>query len=364
MKKAKMVLALVLMVCMVCFSAIACSAPEQTSKDDPAVVEGNQDVVTGDDPTDEPEEFIIAHVPKSIGGAWYTRMFAGFERFAADKDHVTVVQIGASQGDASLQNAAIEDFITEVQGKKAAICISFVSPEASEQVLQKAMEAGIIVIGDEGPDNVNLNYNLEAFINQEYAENVADKLAAMMGEEGKYAIFVGRLTSQLHVLWSDIVRETIESKYPNIELVTYPYLEGNYDQQGAYETTMELFRIHPDLKGIWGCSATCSAGVARAIEETNRMDSVSFMSNGTPDLYVEFIKSGAVDIITGWDPSMMGEAMCVVAYKVLNGEPISAGDDLGVFGFDSIYLNGKLITGNRWQHIDTSNVDEILARDY
>ena len=64
--------------------------------------------------TTEDEEVLIAHLPKSIGGAWFTRMYVGFERYAADHENVSVVQIGASEGDAALQNAAIEDFITQL----------------------------------------------------------------------------------------------------------------------------------------------------------------------------------------------------------------------------------------------------------
>jgi simple sugar transport system substrate-binding protein len=291
-------------------------------------------------------------------------MFAGFERYAAKHDNVTVVQIGASEGDAALQNAAIEDFITEAQGKNAAICISFVSPEATEQVLKKAMDAGIIIIGNEGPGTTNVNYDVEAFDNAAFGADVADELAAMMDEEGQYAIMVGKLSSSTHMQWADAVRENIAKKYPNMVLVQDPYLEGGYDQQAAYEKAVEVIKAYPEIKGFFCTSATDSAGIARAIEETELTEKISFVHLGTPDLYAEYIKSGATDLVTGWDPSMMGEAMCSLVQKILDGEEISAGTDLGVFGYDSILLDGKLIRGNTWQRIDKANVDEIIARDY
>lgn len=313
----------------------------------------------------EGQPLLIAHLPKSIGGAWYTRMFAGFERFAIGSDNTTVVQIGASKGDAALQNAAIEDFITESQGKQAAICMSFVSPEASEQVLKKAMDAGIIVIGNEGPNVTNVLYDVEAFDNAAFGADIANELAMMMGGEGKYVIFVGKLSSSTHMQWADAVKAGIAEKYPDIELVRDPYIEGNYDQQNSYEKTMEIIKAYPDIKGFFCTSATDAAGIARAIDETEGLaERSSFISLGTPDLYVDYIKSGAVDLLTGWDPSMLGEAMCSVVQKVLNGEQITNGMDLGVFGFDKIIVEGKVIKGNTWQKVNASNVDEILARDY
>lgn len=364
MKRWLRLLAMMVAIVMVAAVVVACSSKEVQTADDGAEKPAVSNEEGDNAAVEEEKELIIAHLPKSIGGAWYTRMFDGFERYAANHENVTVVQIGASEADAALQAAAIEDFITEAQGKDAAICISFVSPEATEQVLKKAMDAGIVVIGNEGPGTTNVNFDIEAFDNAAFGADVADELAAMMGEEGQYAIMVGKLSSSTHMEWADAVRDKIAEKYPNMVLVQDPYLEGGYDQQAAYEKTMELIKAYPDIKGFFCTSATDAAGMARAIEETGLTETTTFVTLGTPDLYVEYLKSGAVDLLTGWDPSMMGEAMCVLVQKILDGEEIKAGTDLGVFGYDAILLDGKLIRGNTWQRIDKENVDEILARDY
>jgi simple sugar transport system substrate-binding protein len=372
-KYAKLIVIVVAMCMVVSFAACAgepAAQPPADAGEEPAVEATEQaneptEETSIDEPVSADKELLIAHLPKSIGGAWYTRMYAGFERFAEGKDNTSVVQIGASEGDAALQNAAIEDFITEAQGKQAAICMSFVSPEASEQVLKKAMDAGLIVIGNEGPNAENVHYDMEAFDNAAFGADIAEELATMMGGEGKYIIVVGKLSSSTHMQWADAVKAGIAAKYPNIELVQDPYIEGNYDQQHSYEKTMEIIKTYPDIKGFFCTSATDAAGIARAIDETEGLaDSSSFITLGTPDLYVDYIKSGAVDLLTGWDPSMLGEAMCSLIQKILDGEEIKSGMDLGVFGFDSIILEGKVIKGNEWQKVDTTNVDEILARDY
>lgn len=359
MKKHLKVLAVL---CMILFLVVACApeAPaEETTAPEAEVEEPEEEEVAEED-----GEILIAHLPKSIGGAWFTRMFAGFERAATKHDNVTVVQIGASEGDAALQNAAIEDFITQAQGVKAGIAITYVSPEATEQTLKKAMDNGLVVIGNEAPEAENVDYDIEAFDIPMWGEAIADDMAEGMGGEGQYVIMVGKLSSAAHMAWAGALQENLEVKYPDITLVQDPYPEGNYDQQASYETMMELFKAYPDIKGVFCTSATDSAGIARAIDDSGLQDQTFFITFGTPDLYVDFLKSGATDIVTGWDPSMMGEAMVNMIVKIHNGETIEEGDDLGAFGFDSVIVEGKLVKGNTWQRITVENVDEILERDY
>jgi simple sugar transport system substrate-binding protein len=345
--------------CLVVFLLVAC-APEAAPEEPEATEAAEEEMVE----PEEDEEILISFLPKSVGGAWFTRMYAGFERFAADHDNVTSVQIGASEGDAALQNAAIEDFITQAQGVKAGLAITFVSPEATEQTLKKAMDAGIVVIGNEAPDAENVNYDIEAFDVPTWGKAVAKDMADGMGGEGQYLIMVGKLSSAAHMAWAGALQENLEASYPNITLVQDPYPEGNYDQQASYEKMMELLKTYPDLKGVFCTSATDSAGIARAIDDSGVQDDTFFITFGTPDLYVDFLKSGATDIVTGWDPSMMGEAMANMIVKIHNGETIENGDDLGAFGFDSVIVEGKLVKGNTWQRITVENVDEILERDY
>jgi simple sugar transport system substrate-binding protein len=347
---------------LVVFLVAACAptpAEEPAEVEEPEVVEEVEEPEVAED-----EEILIAFLPKSIGGAWFTRMFAGFERYAANNPNVTTIQIGASEGDAALQNAAIEDFITQAQGVKAGLAITFVSPEATEQTTKKAMDAGIVVIGNEAPAATNVDYDIEAFDIPTWGAALADEMANGMGGEGEYLIMVGKLSSAAHMAWAGALQENLEANYPNITLVQDPYPEGNYDQQASYEKMTELLKLYPDLKGVFCTSATDSAGIARAIDDAGVQEQTYFITFGTPDLYEDFLKSGATDVVTGWDPSMMGEAMANMIVKILNGETIENGADLGAFGFDEVIVDGKLVKGNSWQRITVENVDEILERDY
>ena len=57
------------------------------------------------------------------------------------------------------------------------------------------MDQGIVVITHEASDVENALYDVEAFDNAAYGRHLMDNLAKCMGEEGKYVIFVGSLTT-------------------------------------------------------------------------------------------------------------------------------------------------------------------------
>ena len=106
----------------------------------------------------------IVNVPKVSGIAWFDRMNEGVKRFAEDTGH-NAYQVGPSRADAALQVQIVEDLIA--QGVDAITIVPF-SVEPLEPVLRKAREAGIVVIGHEGSNLQNVDWDLEAFVNEAY----------------------------------------------------------------------------------------------------------------------------------------------------------------------------------------------------
>jgi simple sugar transport system substrate-binding protein len=50
--------------------------------------------------------------------------------------------------------------------------------------------------------------------------------------------------------------------------------------------------------------------------------------------------------------------MNVLATKILSGEKISDGLNLGLKGYESLTLKDKVLTGKAWVDVDKSNVDD------
>ena len=293
----------------------------------------------------------MATVVKIDGIAWFDRMRQGVEEYAADTGN-NAFQVGPAQADPQQQAALIEDMIA--QGVDALLVVPM-SPEAIEPVLGRAMEAGITVITHEAASQQNTLYDIEAFRNEAFGANLMDRLAGCMGEEGEYAVFVGSLGSQTHNQWVDGAIARQEEAYPDMTLVGDKN-ETADDQQQAYAKAQEVLRAYPDIKGMQGSASTDVAGIGLAIEERGLEEATCVFGTSLPSIAGQYMETGAVDGIGFWDPKIAGIAMNKVATMVMDGQEITDGMDLGLEGYESITLDGKVIYGEAFVDVDASNM--------
>jgi simple sugar transport system substrate-binding protein len=312
-----------------------------TAEDSPAAAPGDG------------EDYTLATVVKLIGVAWFDRMEEGVIEFGEDHG-VTTFQQGPAQADAAQQVAVLEDLIA--QGVDAINVVPF-EPEAVEAVLARAQEAGIIVVAHEASEIQNVSYDIEAFRNDAYGIHLMDALAERMGEEGEYAVMVGSLGSTSHNEWVDAAIEHQRENYPNMEWVG-DKIETTDDTQTAYEGTQELLTAFPNLRGIQGSSAVDVVGAGQAIEEAGLQDQIAVVGTSVPSISRDLIETGAIDMISFWDPALAGYAMNQIALMLLQGEEPTDGMDLGLPGYESVEIDGKVIYGAAWIDVTTDNVDE------
>lgn len=301
------------------------------------------------------KQYTIATVVKLIGVGWFNRMEEGVKRFAEDYG-VNAFQIGPSEADAALQVQMIEDLIA--QGVDA-ITVVPNSVEALEPVLKKAMDRGIIVIVHEAENQINAHYDIEAFDNEEYGRHFMQLLGEMMGGEGEYATFVGALTAKSHNQWVDASIAYQKEHFPNMKLVT-ERIETFENQQNAYNRTKELLITYPELVGFQGSAATDVAGIGLAIEEMGLEDETFVVGTSIPSVAGQYLQTGAVDVISFWDPAAAGYAMNKLALLLLEGKEIYDGMDLEIPypGYDNLRLDGKVLRGQAWVDVTAENMHE------
>lgn len=300
------------------------------------------------------EEVTIATVVKLSGVAWFDRMEQGVQQFERDYDNVTAFQQGPAQADAAQQVQVIEDLIA--QGVDALTVVPF-QPESLEPVLQKARDQGMVVISHEASNQQNVDYDIEAFDNAAYGRHLMDALAERMGEEGQYAVMVGSLTSKTHNEWVDAAIAHQEENYPDMEWVG-DKIETQDDAENAYQSMQELLVAYPDLKGVQGSAATDVVGVGQAVEEAGLQDEIAVVGTSVPSISKDLLDTGAIDLISFWDPGLAGYAMNTLALMLINGEEPQEGMDLGLPGYESISLDGKVFYGNAWIDVTAENADE------
>ncbi len=290
-------------------------------------------------------------IVKSVAFNWFKRMEVGVKQFRKDTC-VQAVQQGPSKADAALQLQVLEDAIAQ---KPNAILVVPFQPEALEPALKKAMASGIVVISHEASNAQNVRYDIEAFDNAAYGRHLMDELAKRMNSEGKYVVFVGSLTSTTHNEWVDAAIAHQKQKYPKMALVGSKN-ETTDDTKKAYQIMKDLLKTYPDIRGVQGSSAVDVVGAGQAIEEAGLQDKIAVVGTSIPSYAGELLKTGAVDLITAWDPATAGYAMNKLALLLIQGGKVTNGMDLGVPGYNKIKLVGKVIYGSAWLDMDKNNM--------
>lgn len=297
----------------------------------------------------------IVNVVKLSGGDWFNRMQVGNEEYA--KEHnITVTQTAGDDASEEKQIAIINDLIAQ---KPSAMTIVPNSPESLENVISRAKQAGIVIVTGEAAGMKGVDADVEAFVNQDYGAHQLDKLAECMGESGQYAHFVGSLTVKSHNEWVEGANAHLKD-YPNMSSIGDP-ISSDESQETAYQRTKEILAKYPDIKGFIGSASTDIAGIGRAVQEAGKQDSTCVVGTSTPAIVGSLIDDGSVDVITGWDPALQGKAMLAAAEKILNGEKVKDGDDLGVPGYEKVTMDKSSPTtfyGNAWIDITKDNTKD------
>lgn len=319
---------------LLCAAGLAMTAVQQ-----PAVAQGQK---------------TIAIAVKVAGDPWWARLDQGLKEFNQAHSNLRIFMQGVSRADGALQAQLIEDLIAQ---KPDALGIVPISPQTLEPVIAKARGAGIKVVTHEGESQPTKDFDVEAFDNAAYGQHLMDELATRMSYEGEYAVFVGELTNVSHNQWVDAAVEYQKQKYPKMKMVGTKN-ETHEDAATAYRKTQELLVAYPNIKGFQGSSSNDPPGIGQAIEEAGLQHKVHVVGTSLPSLTRDLLKSGAVDSISFWDPKLAGMAMCEIAVRLLNGQTVKEGDDLGIEGYHHVSVKGNVVKGKAWIDVTKENMDE------
>jgi simple sugar transport system substrate-binding protein len=299
------------------------------------------------------DELTFTTVVKIAGINWFDRMEDGVNQWG-EENGVNASLVGPAEADAAQQIPIIEDLIA--QGVDA-LCVIPMDPEQLDPVLKKAMDAGITVITHEASNQTSMDYDIEAFDNKAFGAGLMDRLAAEMGEEGEYAVFVGSLGSVTHNEWVDGAIEQQLAAYPNMVMVGDKN-ESFDDSQIAYEKAKEILKAYPNIKGFQGSASTDVAGIGQAIEEAGLQDQVAVVGTSLPSIAGDLLTTGAIDAIGFWDPAVAGAACNRIAQIKLAGEEIGEGTNLGIPGYENLIAIGNVLYGDAAVYVDAETAGD------
>lgn len=341
-----------------CGSSSDTNAPEKDASGEDAQAPEDGGEASDGDASASGGDYKIAVVVKGNTNGWFVRMEEGIKKWA-DETGINAWMTGPTDTDSAQQIQIIQDVMNQ---DIDALCVVPVDPAACEPVLQEARDKGIKVITHEGTTVQNCDYNIEAFDNAGYGAFIMDNLAELMGEEGTYTTMVGFLTTASHNEWADGAVAQQEAKYANMTLLeALPRVESENNTETAYEKAKEVLKTYPEVTGFVGTCSDDTPGIARAISELGLSEKVHVVGTGMPDECREMLKDGSLTCITLWDPADAGYAMCELARKVLDGEEIGNGTDLGLEAYSNLVVdesNERLLMGNGFISLTADNVDE------
>lgn len=298
------------------------------------------------------ENYTIANIPKCIGISWWDRMKAGNDRYAEVSGNDVYQSGPTGDADTAVQISSLEDAIaSEVD----AITVIPSDPSAVETTLAKARENGIVVVSHEAEGLENVDYDMEAFVNQEYGAHMMDLLAKEMNGKGGYVIMMGTLTAASHQQWTEGAIKRQKEKYPDMYQVCDP-VEGS-SQEAAYSAAKEVIATYPEIGGFIGCDTNDPPGIAMAVEEAGKAGDIAVTGTCLVSQAKDYLNSGTIKTFTFWDPADAGEAMCSLAEKVLKGEVIDDGIDLGVKGYEKCKVEDNTVYGTAWVDVTIDNMD-------
>ncbi|WP_246849703.1 substrate-binding domain-containing protein [Rubellimicrobium arenae] len=290
-----------------------------------------------------------------IGGIpWFNAMEQGIQEKAAELG-VEAEMIGPTSADPALQVRAIEDLIAR------GVDVIGVVPNdeaALEPVLQKARDAGILVVSHEGPGLQNVDWNFEMASAQGFGEAHAELLAQAMGGTGEYAVFVGSLTVPLHNAWADAAIAYLQDKYPEMTPVGERYgVAENVDD--SRRTALDLMAAHPNLKGFLAFGSQGPIGAGRAIEERRAVGQVHVFGPFSPGQGRDLIHSGAISGGFMWNPMEAGKVFVTLGDMLVEGQQIADGTEIPGLGVVSPDPEGHDIITDNLVAINAETVDGL-----
>lgn len=220
--------------------------------------------------------------------------------------------------------------------KPAAIGFAALDSQAATPLLKQAQEAGIPIIAfDSGVDS-DIPATTVTTDNLAAAALAADKMAELIGDEGKVALVVHDQTSRTGIDRRDGFVNQMKAAHPKIEIVDIQYGAG--DQLQSTEITKAILTAHPDIKGIFGANEGSAIGVLNAIKETGTQG-VVVIGYDSGKVQKEAIRSGAMAGAITQNPVGIGYETVKAAIAAVKGEKLPAKIDSGFKWYDKTNID-------------------------
>jgi len=269
-------------------------------------------------------DYTIAVVPKGLGHQFWVTVKAGAEAAGEDSNAQILWNGPAKETEIAKQINILEDMMS--RGVDA-IVMAACDENALVETIDKAMDQDIPVVTIDSGVKSDRPVSFIATDNIAGARAAADKLAELIGEQGKVGLipFVpGAATSEMR---EQGFKEGI-AEYENIELASV--IHSHSDVAKAMAATEDMLTAHPDLKGIFAANEAACIGAVNGLKSAGKAGDVKLVAFDASPEQIEFLKEGSVQALIVQNPFRMGYQGVESAINYLEGEDVPGRIDTGV----------------------------------
>ncbi|HWA18396.1 MAG TPA: ABC transporter substrate-binding protein [Devosia sp.] len=281
----------------------------------------------------------IAVISKGFQHQFWQAVKLGVEKGAAEFNVDATFEGPDGEGAVDRQ---LDMISTALSKHPAAISIAAIDSQATVPLLQQAKDAGIIVLAFDSGVASDIPISTASTDNLASAALAADKMAELIGGEGKVAVVSFDQTSQTGIERRDGFVARIKEAYPKIEIVAIEY--GGGDHLKSAEITKALLQGHPDLKGIFGTNEGSAIGVGIGKKEAG--SNIVVVGYDSGKLQTDMIRDGTIAGAITQNPVGIGYETIKAAVAAIKGETVPPHVDTGFYWYDKTNIDDPVIKPN------------------
>ncbi len=284
------------------------------------------------------EEIYIPLVSKGFQHQFWQAVKSGAEQ-AADEFDVTITFEGPDNE--TMVDRQIDMLAAALANNPKAIGFAALDSQAAIPLLKQANDKGIPIIAfDSGVDS-DIPLSTATTDNLAAAGLAADKMAEKIGGKGKVAVVAHDQTSRTGIDRRDGFVNRIAEKYPDIEVVTVQYGQG--DHLKSTEVTKAILTANPDLNGIFGTNEGSAIGVVNGVQELGT-EGLIIIGYDSGKAQKDAIKSGLMAGAITQNPVGIGYETVKAAVSALKGEEVPTLIDTGFYYYDASNIDDPKIS--------------------
>lgn len=301
-----------------------------------------QDEMAAPEPFADDAKPYVPIVSKGFQHQFWQAVKLGAEEKGAELN-MDVNFIGpASESDVAIQ---IEMLQAEYDKGPDAVCFAALDSQAALPLLEQMQADGIPVIAFDSGVEGDIPITTAATDNVAAAALAADKMAELIGGEGKVGVIVHDQTSRTGIDRSEGFVNQMAEAYPNIEIIGPQYGAG--DHAKSADLARAMITANPDIKGFFGGNEGSAIGVINAVNELGMSGDLVVIGYDSGIAQINAINDGLMAGAVQQNPVGIGAKCVEAAAMALQGMEVPPNIDTGFLWADA-------------ETIDTPEVQAVL----